>query len=126
MRSHKFQSVDEYLEHAPPQHFDLLQQVRKTIQAAIPEAEEVISYNMPAYRYQGILVYFSLADKHLGFYPTPSGIAAFKSELNTYKHGKGSIQFPLNEEVPLNLISAIAKFRFNEIQKKKTNDKRYH
>ncbi len=118
MTSIKFTSVDEYLKSVPADKLDILKLIRETIKKAIPEAEEVISYNMPAYRYNGILVYFALSKNHIGFYPTPSAIEAFKEKLTEYNHSKGAIQFPLNKELPLKLIADISKFRFLENLKK--------
>lgn len=114
MDSIKFKTVDEYFEHLPKEYLGLLNQIRQTIREAIPEAEEVISYNMPAYKHKGILVYFALSKNHVGFYPTPSGIEAFKDELKEYKHAKGSVQFPLDKKTPLKLIADMAKYRFEE------------
>lgn len=90
---------------------DALQQLRKTIIKAAPKAEEVISYKMPGYKYQGMLVYFAGYKNHIGFYGTPAGHEAFKKELSVYKTGKGSVQFPLDKPLPLALIKKIVLFR---------------
>lgn len=92
--------------------------MRATITKAAPKAEEVISYNMPAYKLNGMLVYFAGYDKHIGFYPMPSCIEAFKKELSVYKTAKGSIQFPLNEPLPLKLITQMVKFSALENKEK--------
>jgi uncharacterized protein YdhG (YjbR/CyaY superfamily) len=114
-------TVDEYIAGFPEAMQEILQAVRDTIKSAAPEATELISYRMPAYKYHGVLVYFAGYKKHIGFYATPSGHAAFKKELALYKEGKGSVQFPNNQPVPLGLISRIVKYRVNENLKKKKN-----
>jgi uncharacterized protein YdhG (YjbR/CyaY superfamily) len=98
----------------------LMEQVRETIKAAAPKAEEVISYGMPAFRLNGMLLYFAGYKKHIGLYPMPSAIAEFKKELSAYKSAKGSVQFPLDKPMPLALIKKIVKFRVKEnLQKAK-------
>lgn len=117
-------SVDEYISWFPASTQKLLQQMRATIKKAAPNAEEVISYTMPAYKQNGILVYFAGYEKHIGFYPTGRGIEEFKSELRGYKSGKGSVQFPIDDPLPLKLIATIVKFRVlenSEKQKVKKN-----
>jgi uncharacterized protein YdhG (YjbR/CyaY superfamily) len=116
-------NVDEYIAAFPEETQKLLSQMRNTIKKAAPEAEEVISYQMPAYKYHGIVVYFAGYKKHIGFYPTALGIAAFKKELSVYKGAKGSVQFPVNEPMPLTLISKIVKFRIKENLKKEKAEK---
>lgn len=110
----KFKTVDEYLSAFPASTKKILQQVRKTIKQAAPNAEELISYNMPAFKLNGVLVFFAGYENHVGFYPTPSGIEAFKKELSQYTFAKGSVQFPLNEPMPLDLIIRIVKYRVKE------------
>ncbi len=107
-------SVDEYISWFPAGTQKRLQQMRATIKKAAPRAEEVISYAMPAYKQNGVLVYFAGYEKHIGFYPTGKGIEQFKSELSSYKSGKGSVQFPIDEPLPLELIATIVKFRAQE------------
>ena len=109
--SAKITSVDGYIAGFPPATRTLLQQVRTTVMKAAPKAEEVISYNMPAYKFYGMLVYFAGYDKHIGFYPMPAAIEAFKKELAVYKSAKGSVQFPLDKPMPLKLITQMVKFR---------------
>jgi uncharacterized protein YdhG (YjbR/CyaY superfamily) len=106
--------VDTYIAGFPESTQALLLQMRETIKKAAPDAEEVIGYQMPAYRLHGILVYFAGCKNHIGFYPTSAGIAAFKLELAGYKGAKGSVQFPINESLPLELITKIVKFRVAE------------
>lgn len=107
-------SVDEYISDFEPELQKKLEQIRQTIQKAAPAAEEMISYGMPAYKYHGVLVYFAGYKNHIGFYATPTGHEAFKNELSVYKEGKGSVQFPLDEALPLSLVSKIVKFRVKE------------
>lgn len=110
----KFTSVDEYIAMFSLTTQRKLQTIRKAIRDAAPGAEEVISYNMPAYRLIGILVYFAGYERHIGFYPTASGIAHFARELSGYKSAKGSVQFPLAEPVPVELVQEIVRFRVRE------------
>lgn len=112
--SKKFKTVDEYISTFPASTKKLLERVRKTIKQAAPAAEEVISYNMPAFKQNGMLVYYAGYNAHIGFYPTASGIAAFQKEIAKYKNSKGAIQFPLDEPMPLELITKIVKFRMKE------------
>ena len=107
-------SIDEYIGTFPQEIQILLEQVRTTIKQAAPEAEEAIKYAMPTFVLNGNLVHFAAFKNHIGFYPVPSGIEAFKKELSVYKGAKGSVQFPLDEPMPLKLISEIVKFRVNE------------
>ena len=107
-------SIDEYIGTFPQEIQTLLEQVRATIRQAAPEAEEAIKYAMPTFVLNGNLVHFAAFKHHIGFYPVPSGIEAFKEELSVYKGAKGSVQFPLNQPMPLELISKIVKFRVNE------------
>ena len=104
-------NTDAYTKQFPPEVQVLLQKLRAAIKAAAPKAEEVISYQMPAYNYHGMLVYFAAYKNHIGFYPTGSGIEAFKKELSVYKGSKGAVQFPLDKPLPLALIKQIVKFR---------------
>lgn len=114
MRQALTASVDDYIAAFPVSTQDHLAQMRETIREAAPEAKEIISYGMPAYRMKRVLVYFAGCAKHIGFYPTSSGIASFKQELSAYKGAKGSVQFPLSEPLPLDLITRIVRFRLAE------------
>jgi uncharacterized protein YdhG (YjbR/CyaY superfamily) len=107
-------SVSKYISGFPEETRQLLEQLRQTIRTAAPEAEEVISYSMPGYKMNGMLVWFAGYSRHIGFYPGASGIEAFKKELSVYKGAKGSVQFPLTKPLPLDLISEIVKFRIFE------------
>lgn len=110
--------INEYIASFPPQVKKLLEQVRTTIQKAAPQAQEAISYAMPTFKLNGNLVHFAAFTNHIGFYALPSGNEAFQKELSKYKTGKGSIQFPINEPLPLDLITKIVKFRIEENAKK--------
>jgi len=110
----KFKTVDEYLSVLPAKTKSILKKLRTTIKQAAPQAEEAISYNMPAFKLKGMLVYYAAYKEHIGFYPTPSGIEAFKKELSVYEGAKGSIKFPIDKPLPLDLITSIVKFRVIE------------
>jgi uncharacterized protein YdhG (YjbR/CyaY superfamily) len=118
MEKTPFANADEYINAQTANVRTMLKKIRQTIKTAAPEAEEVISYNMPAYKYYGMLVFFAAFKNHIGFYPAPRGIEAFKKELAAYKGAKGSVQFPLDKPIPLDLISKIVKFRMKENKKK--------
>ncbi|MGE5380903.1 MAG: iron chaperone [Methylocystaceae bacterium] len=111
-------SIDEYISQFTPQTQEILNDLRRVIKEAAPTAQEKISYQMPAFFLNGILVYFAAFKNHIGFYPTASGIEAFKDKLSEYKIGKGSVQFPINKPLPYNLISEIVSFKVNENIKK--------
>jgi len=110
----KPKNIDEYILGFPEELRIVLQKIRETIQKAAPEARETISYQMPAFTFKGVLIYFAACKKHIGFYPTSSGVAAFKDELSDYKTSKGAIQFPLDKPIPYDLIAKITAFRVNE------------
>ena len=96
----------------------ILEKFRQTIHEAAPDAQELISYQMPAFKLNGILVYFAAYKKHIGFYPASSGIEAFKSEIAPYKSSKGAVQFPLNKPIPFELVRKIVTFQVKENLKK--------
>jgi len=106
--------VDEYISGFPATVQKKLTALRQTVKKIAPDAEEKINYQMPAYYLNGPLVYFAAFEKHIGFYPVPSGILAFKEELSVYKQGKGSVQFPIDKPLPMKLIAEIVKFRVEE------------
>ena len=115
VKGYKKMDVDLYIKQFPSEIQDLLQLIRITIKKACPESVECISYGMPSYKLNGKpLVYFAAYKKHIGFYATPSGHKEFIKELSIYKQGKGSVQFPFNKTIPLDLISKIVRFRVNE------------
>jgi uncharacterized protein YdhG (YjbR/CyaY superfamily) len=114
-----FKNVDEYIKSFPQETQELLKKIRAVIKKAAPGAEEGIGYGMPAYTSYGKpLVYFAGFRKHIGFYATPSGHSEFSAELSRYKQGKGSVQFPLDKPLPLDLIARITKFRVKENSEK--------
>lgn len=111
-------SIDEYIAGYPPDLQKLLQSVRQAIRDAAPEAEEKISYRMPTFFFHGNLVHFAAFNRHIGFYPAPSGIEAFKQELSAYKSSKGAVQFPLDQTIPYELIRKITAYRVRENREK--------
>jgi uncharacterized protein YdhG (YjbR/CyaY superfamily) len=120
-------SIDGYIRTFPEEIREILQQIRMTIRQAAPEAKESISYGMPAFKINGKpLVYFAAFKNHIGFYATPNGHSEFARELSKYKHGKGSVQFPLDKSIPLELIKRITQFRASENQGMKTDDHKIH
>jgi uncharacterized protein YdhG (YjbR/CyaY superfamily) len=121
----RFQTVEEYISTFPAKTQTALKKMRKTIKSAAPKADEIISYNMPAYKLNGMLVYFAGYEKHIGFYAIPSGIKAFANELKGYKVSKGTVQFPLTEPIPEDLVARMVKFRVKENEERaKTQEKK--
>lgn len=114
MDGNKIESIDEYMLQFPPEVQEILKTLRKVIKESAPDAKEKISYQMPTFALHGNLVHFAAYKNHIGFYPTPSGINAFKHELAEYKGAKGSVQFPIEKPLPYELISEIVKFRVAE------------
>ena len=117
-RNDSIRSVDDYIAGLPEGTKGLMVELRRTIKAAAPGAEEKISYQMPAFYLKGNLVYFAAFKNHIGFYPTSSGVAAFSRELAPYGVSKGTVRFPLDKPLPLRLITRIVKFRVAENLKK--------
>jgi uncharacterized protein YdhG (YjbR/CyaY superfamily) len=116
----KFTTMDAYIATFPKEVQGILEKIRQTIQKAAPGAVEAISYQIPTFKLNGgNLVHFAAWKDHIGFYATPSGNATFKKELARYKVAKGSIQFPLDEPIPHDLVTKIVKFRVKETQAKK-------
>ena len=109
-----YTTIDEYLATLPESIQKLVSTMRKTIHEVVPEAKEAIKYGMPTFTLDGNLVHFAAFKNHIGFYPTPSGIIAFKDELAPYHTSKGAIQFPLDKPLPLALIKKIVAFRVKE------------
>jgi len=112
------EDISEYVGGYPKDVQRLLIQMRTTIQKAAPLATEKISYGIPTFCQNGNLVHFGAAQNHIGFYPTPSGISAFKKELSPYKSSKGAVQFPKDKPLPLALVARIVEFRVKEQQRK--------
>ena len=110
----KPKDIDTYIAGHPKEVQKLLEQFRATVKKQAPGAEELISYGIPAFRLNGLLVWFAAHAKHIGFYPRASAIEAFKKDLTAYKTAKGSVQFPLDKPLPVGLITKILKFRIKE------------
>jgi len=119
----QFKTIEEYISMFPDDVRTILNQVRQTIRAAAPEAQETINYQMPTFTLNGNLVHFAGFKNHIGFYPTPTGIEAFKDELSAYKGAKGSVQFPLDQPMPLSLIRRIVEYRVKENSERKPRKK---
>ncbi len=110
----KPKNIDEYIAAFPEDIQVMLTELRATIQAAAPAAEEKISYQMPTFALNGNLVHFAAFKNHIGLYPAPTGLEAFQEELSVYKTGKGSVQFPIDQPLPLDLIRKIVQYRVAE------------
>ncbi len=120
----EYKNIDEYIASFEGEVKNKLTQLRELIHKLVPEISETISYQMPTFVLNGNLVHFAGYKKHIGFYPAPSGISNFEEEISKYKYAKGSVQFPLNEELPIELISRIILFRVQEnLTKKKLKPK---
>ena len=114
----QFKTVDEYIGSFSKSVQDVLEKLRRTIQKAAPEAEEVISYQIPTYKLNGSLVHFAAFKNHIGFYPTPSAIKVFKKELSRYETAKGSVKFPMDKPIPFDLVRKIVEYRVKENSEK--------
>ena len=123
MAKTNFQTIDEYIASFPEDTQKILMEIRNTIKAAAPDAEEKISYQMPTFYLNGNLIHFAAFKSHIGIYPTPSGTEAFKRELSKYQGAKGSVRLPIDEPMPLKLIARIVKFRVAENIKKAKSKK---
>ena len=110
----KYETVDDYISQFPKDIQKILENLRKLIKNTAPESKEMINYGIPTYKLNGNLVHFAGFKNHIGFYPTPTGIEKFKDKLSDYKLSKGTIQFPINNPLPLDLIREIVIFRVNE------------
>lgn len=116
--------IDEYILGFPADVQEKLRSLRQTIKEVAPEATEKISYKMPTFYLHGNLVYFAAYKNHIGFYPTSTGIEAFKEELTPYKHAKGSVQFPLDKPLPLDLVKRMVTYRIEENLEKAASKKK--
>ena len=114
-----FKTIDEYISTFPKDIQSILRELRQVIRESAPGAEVAISYQMPTFRLNGNLVHFAAFKNHVGFYPTPSAIEAFKEKLSTYKTSKGAVQFPLTEPIPFDLVKEIVRYRVKENMSKK-------
>jgi uncharacterized protein YdhG (YjbR/CyaY superfamily) len=114
MKNKSAKDIDGYIRQCPPGLRGTLQKIRATIRKAAPAAKEVISYRIPAFKQNGVLVYFAAFPDHISFFPTSSGVSNFEKDLKPYKTSRGTIQFPLDKPVPFALIGRITKFRARE------------
>lgn len=120
-----FTDINEYISEFPDEIKAVLEQIRETIQQAAPGAKEAIRYGMPTFVLNGNLVHFAAYKNHIGFYPAPSGIDEFIEELAVYRTGKGTIQFPINQPIPFNLVKKVVEFRVKEnLEKQKRKVKK--
>lgn len=110
----EIKNVDAYLALHPAETLTKLEKLRQTIKKAAPEAEEVISYGMPAYKFHGMLVYFAGYKNHIGFYPSSSGIKAFEKEISAFENSKGTVRFSIEKPLPVGLVTKIVKYRVKE------------
>jgi uncharacterized protein YdhG (YjbR/CyaY superfamily) len=118
----KFNNIDDYIAGFPHETQLILEKLRLTIRKAAPDAKETINYGIPTFTLKGNLVHFAAFKNHIGFYPTPSGIEAFKKELSVYEGAKRSVKFPISELLPFDLVTKIVKFRVKEsLEKAKPN-----
>ena len=118
----KYSSTNEYIENFPPEIQEKLNKIRRVIKETVPsQTQEKISYGIPTFYLNGNLVHFAAFKDHISFFPTSSGVAKFKKELSRYKISKGTIQFPLSEDLPIALIKKIVKFRVEEVLEKDTS-----
>ena len=110
----KFENIDDYIATFPKNVQRTLRELRSAIKESAPEAEETISYGMPTFKLNSNLVHFAAYEKHIGFYPTPSAILAFKEKLSIYKQSKGAVQFPIDGPIPLDIVREMVRFRVKE------------
>ena len=113
-----YNTINAYIANFPQEVQHQLESIRKVIKETAPDATETINYGIPTFKLKGNLVHFAAYKNHIGFYPAPTGMEAFQKELAGYKTGKGSVQFPLDEPMPLDLITKIVHFRVEQMQEK--------
>jgi uncharacterized protein YdhG (YjbR/CyaY superfamily) len=106
--------MDEYIAAFPKNIQDILERLRRVIRESAPESDETINYGIPTFKLNGNLVHFAAFKRHIGFYPTPSAVVAFKKELSPYKQAKGSVQFPIDQPIPFDLVKKIVRFKVKE------------
>ena len=119
----QFRTIDEYIAEFPENVRDILEELRRVIRQAAPQAQEAMRYGIPTFRLNGNLVHFAAFKNHIGFYPTPSAIEDFKEELSSYRQAKGSVQFPIDKQIPYDLIKKIVKYRVEESLESKKKEK---
>ncbi len=124
MQTKGYKDIDSYIAAFPVHVRELLETVRATIHNAAPESTEVISYQMPAFKQHGVLVYFAAYKNHIGFYPTSSGIVAFQHKFGDFKWSKGAVQFPIDKPLPLDLIADMVKFRLKDDQERESKKRK--
>lgn len=124
MKRVKAVNVAEYIADFPPRQRKLMRQLRSIIRKTAAQADEVISYGIAGYKYHGMLVYFAGYDQHIGFYPGKAALEVFKKELSSYKTGKGSVQFPLDKELPTALVQRMVEFRVEANESKAAGRRR--
>lgn len=114
----KFKTVDEYLANIPAEAVESVERLRTVIREIVPDAEEVISYDMPGFKKGAMLVWYAAWKQHIGFYPTAAPIEIFKEELSAYKTSRGAIQFPIDKPIPVRLVKKIVKMRLEDVAAK--------
>ena len=119
----KSTTIDEYIAQCPPEVQPVLEKIRATVKEEAPQAVERISYGMPGFYQNGMLVWFAAHEHHIGFYPTGEGIEAFKDEIDRYKWSKGAVQFPLDQPIPYDLIRRMVRYRLEQNAKKRSRVK---
>ena len=119
----KSTTIDEYIAQCPPEVQPVLEKIRATVKEEAPQAVEKISYGMPGFYQNGMLVWFAALKHHIGFYPTGEGIEAFKDEIDRYKWSKGAVQFPLDQPIPYDLIRRMVRYRLEQNAKKRSRVK---
>jgi uncharacterized protein YdhG (YjbR/CyaY superfamily) len=124
MDNQVYKNIDDYIEKAPQEVQQKLRDLRAVIKSELPDAEERIAYQMPTFSQNGNLVHFAAFKNHIGFFPAPSGIENFRDELAKYKTSKGTVQFPLDEDIPMDLVREIVRFRLKENLTKASNKKK--
>jgi uncharacterized protein YdhG (YjbR/CyaY superfamily) len=118
----RYETIDEYIMTFPANVRAVLNKIRQTVRKAAPKATEAISYQIPTFKLNGNLVHFAAFRDHVSFFPTSSGISAFRKELKSYKTSKGTVQFPLDKPIPYELVKKITVFRVKEVSKKHKQD----
>jgi uncharacterized protein YdhG (YjbR/CyaY superfamily) len=121
-RARKPKTIDEYISLFPEKIQTILEKLRQTIRESAPEAEEAFSYQIPTFKLNGNLVHFAAFKNHISFFPTSSGVEAFKKELSLYKTSKGTIQFPIDQPIPFNLVRRIVRYRVKESKRKEKKE----
>ena len=122
MNDKQHHSIDEYIAGFPDDVQRILKELRSVIKKSAPGAQEAINYGIPTFKLNGNLVHFAAFKKHIGFYPTPSAIDVFKTDLSNYEVSKGAIKFPINKPIPFDLVEKIVRFRVNEVTVSYKND----